>query len=77
MPTYVCPTCGREVTVDRREDARDRPFCSRRCRLIDLGRWFNEEYRISDPIETHPHHPPPPPGWPPDTVRDGPDATGG
>jgi len=25
-----------------------RPFCSRRCKLIDLGRWLNEEYRITE-----------------------------
>jgi hypothetical protein len=24
----------------------DYPFCSRRCRLIDLGRWLGEEYRL-------------------------------
>jgi endogenous inhibitor of DNA gyrase (YacG/DUF329 family) len=22
------------------------PFCSERCRLIDLGRWLNEDYRL-------------------------------
>ena len=26
------------------------PFCSRRCRLIDLGKWFNEEQKISEPL---------------------------
>ncbi len=25
-----------------------RPFCSQRCQQIDLGRWLNEEYRISE-----------------------------
>ena len=38
----ACPTCGDDV----RADQPDRPFCSRRCRLVDLGRWFNEEYAI-------------------------------
>jgi endogenous inhibitor of DNA gyrase (YacG/DUF329 family) len=47
--------------VDRREDARDRPFCSPRCRLIDLGKWFNEEYRVSDPIDPHTELPVSPP----------------
>lgn len=41
-----CPTCG-EVTT---EDAH-RPFCSPRCRLADLERWFQGEYSISRPIE--------------------------
>lgn len=35
-----CPTCGKpaEATV--------RPFCSKRCRDVDLSRWFGETYRI-------------------------------
>ena len=43
-----CPRCGRECEVD---DAKplppDFPFCSDRCRLSDLGKWFGEEYRVS------------------------------
>jgi endogenous inhibitor of DNA gyrase (YacG/DUF329 family) len=26
------------------------PFCSAQCKLLDLSRWFNEEYRISVPL---------------------------
>ena len=26
------------------------PFCSERCKMIDLGRWLGEEYRISEPL---------------------------
>lgn len=26
------------------------PFCSRRCKLVDLGKWFEEEHQISDPL---------------------------
>lgn len=26
------------------------PFCSSRCKMIDLGQWLNEEYRISEPL---------------------------
>ena len=37
-----CPTCGGEVA----RDAKSRPFCCRRCKLVDLGRWFNEEYAV-------------------------------
>ena len=36
-----CPICG-APPVDG-----FRPFCSRRCADIDLGRWFNESYRIA------------------------------
>ncbi|MDZ7640030.1 MAG: DNA gyrase inhibitor YacG [Bryobacterales bacterium] len=27
------------------------PFCSERCKLIDLGNWSSEEYRISEPVK--------------------------
>jgi uncharacterized protein len=35
-----CPICGKP------RDPRFRPFCSRRCRAVDLGRWFNQAYAI-------------------------------
>jgi endogenous inhibitor of DNA gyrase (YacG/DUF329 family) len=40
-----CPTCGKAVTWS--SAARWRPFCSERCRLIDLGEWLTEEKRIA------------------------------
>ena len=40
-----CPTCG--VAVQWSQQQRWRPFCSERCRLIDLGGWLNENHRIS------------------------------
>ena len=39
-----CPTCGQSVAWTA--TSRWRPFCSERCRLIDLGEWLNEERRI-------------------------------
>ena len=38
-----CPICGQPV---ERQDGPYRPFCSERCKLIDFGRWANEEYRV-------------------------------
>lgn len=38
-----CPRCGTEIVY---EGNPFRPFCSERCRLIDLGRWIAEDYRI-------------------------------
>ena len=38
-----CPTCQRELTW---ESAPFRPFCSERCRLIDLGAWLTEQRAI-------------------------------
>lgn len=40
-----CPKCKKEVVWN---DNIWRPFCSERCKMIDLGTWANEEYRISD-----------------------------
>jgi endogenous inhibitor of DNA gyrase (YacG/DUF329 family) len=41
-----CPTCRKQVA---RDDANARwPFCCERCRLVDLGRWLGEEYRVPD-----------------------------
>ncbi|MCA9691901.1 MAG: DNA gyrase inhibitor YacG [Nannocystaceae bacterium] len=44
-----CPTCGR-VIAGPREALPHRPFCSERCRLIDLRSWLDEEFRISTPL---------------------------
>lgn len=43
-PVVTCPTCGKEMEWDINN--RFRPFCSERCKLIDLGKWANEEYRV-------------------------------
>lgn len=40
-----CPHCGR-LTVYSLEN-NFRPFCSERCRLLDLGAWADETYRVS------------------------------
>jgi endogenous inhibitor of DNA gyrase (YacG/DUF329 family) len=50
MPTYECPICRTKLEVASPEGAPYRPFCSRRCKLVDLGRWLNEEYRISEEL---------------------------
>lgn len=39
-----CPRCGKPLAWDTSN--RYRPFCSERCKLIDLGAWANESYRI-------------------------------
>jgi uncharacterized protein len=48
--TVKCPNCRRAVLWTT--DNLFKPFCSERCKLIDLGEWANEEKRIpSDPID--------------------------
>ena len=41
-----CPSCGTLVTASDAEF----PFCSDRCRVIDLGKWASGAYRISSPV---------------------------
>lgn len=41
-----CPTCG-EIVSAKGEDF---PFCSDRCRKIDLGKWATGVYKISSPV---------------------------
>jgi endogenous inhibitor of DNA gyrase (YacG/DUF329 family) len=59
MHILICPTCGRRVKYKSRSEVPDRPFCSERCRLVDLGKWFNEEYRISSRADVPPATPEP------------------
>lgn len=42
-PEIKCPQCSKPTNW---QDNLDRPFCSDRCRLIDLGQWSDESYRI-------------------------------
>lgn len=39
----TCPTCKKPTTW---EENPWRPFCSERCKLIDLGKWAGEEFKI-------------------------------
>ncbi|MCC6368712.1 MAG: DNA gyrase inhibitor YacG [Bryobacterales bacterium] len=45
-----CPICKKEVPFG----APYMPFCSERCKLIDLGEWASEGYVISTPISSNP-----------------------
>ena len=47
IKTLRCPTC-RNIVLARGEDF---PFCSDRCRRIDLGKWASGDYKISSPIQ--------------------------
>lgn len=58
----TCPICGKRVDDVRASTSAHRPprpFCSTRCRQIDLGKWLNEDYRIPTdvaPEDTSPEH---------------------
>lgn len=44
MRTVSCPQCGKSVAWA--PNSPYRPFCSERCKLLDLGAWAEESYRI-------------------------------
>jgi endogenous inhibitor of DNA gyrase (YacG/DUF329 family) len=60
---HQCPICRRPTDSERDSDF---PFCSERCRLLDLGNWASERYVVSEPIfdedeeESGPHGSRPP-----------------
>ena len=45
----TCPTCGQRVKWTRSNP--DRPFCSERCKLIDLGAWADEQHSIPGDVD--------------------------
>jgi endogenous inhibitor of DNA gyrase (YacG/DUF329 family) len=44
-----CPICGH--AADARPQNKSLPFCSTRCKAIDLGKWLDEKYRVPAPEE--------------------------
>lgn len=54
--TVKCPQCG--TLVKWVPESRWRPFCSQRCRQIDLGAWASESYRV--PVDSPPDGEDPP-----------------
>ncbi len=49
-----CPVCGKPAVPQYR------PFCSRRCADVDLGRWLTGGYRLPGPPAEEDDDPPPP-----------------
>ena len=52
--TVRCPQCGGNSLWSNTNPFR--PFCSERCKLIDLGAWASESYRV--PVQDAPELPP-------------------
>jgi uncharacterized protein len=44
---HRCPICKTATDSDVHKEF---PFCSERCRLLDLGAWASEKYAVSDPV---------------------------
>jgi endogenous inhibitor of DNA gyrase (YacG/DUF329 family) len=41
-----CPVCSRAFEIATLDELPSFPFCSDRCRLVDLGRWIDEKYAV-------------------------------
>lgn len=56
-PRHTCPICGREAPPKPPGSADSSfPFCSPACKLVDLGRWLDGNYRVpGSPIESTLH----------------------
>lgn len=54
-----CPICKRDAVAERSQNE-FAPFCSKRCRTIDLGRWLDESYRIPAVEDDEDEESPPP-----------------
>lgn len=52
----ACPICGKPAKAEYR------PFCSRRCAQIDLGRWLSDSYVLPDDTPVEPEDLMQPPG---------------
>jgi endogenous inhibitor of DNA gyrase (YacG/DUF329 family) len=46
-PKVRCPTCKK---LGDWLAGKYGPFCSKRCKLVDLGKWLKEEHRLSEPL---------------------------
>ena len=49
---HICPICHKRIKLEsqeKNENQRFTPFCSERCKLIDLGVWLDSDYKIFSP----------------------------
>lgn len=53
---WHCPICKKPTDAETHSDF---PFCSERCRLLDLGNWASEHYVVSEPVIEEPAPDPP------------------
>lgn len=47
----TCPICRRALDAVEAQQGPYRPFCSQRCKTIDLGGWLDGRYKISRPVD--------------------------
>jgi hypothetical protein len=47
----TCPICKKELPAGAAAESRHFPFCTERCKLVDLYRWNEGQYAIVDPLD--------------------------
>ena len=52
MMRIACPICSKVLTIEKIDELPSFPFCSDRCRLVDLGRWIDGAYAIPGSAST-------------------------
>ncbi|MFH1744122.1 MAG: DNA gyrase inhibitor YacG [bacterium] len=62
MAEILCLVCGKALPEGERTPTF--PFCSGRCKMVDLGRWFDGAYGISEPLPQTPDEDLPPDSGP-------------
>ena len=50
MKKVRCPICEQPMDTQGPKEWPDWPFCSKRCKMVDLGRWLSGSYRIETPV---------------------------
>ena len=66
-----CPICSKTFEADQTALPPGFPFCSERCRLIDLGRWIDGDYAIPGrPVAADPNRPTGGDDAPPEPIED-------
>ncbi len=50
MNKIKCPNCDKELPRNALKDLPSFPFCCNKCKLIDLGQWFDEDYKIESTL---------------------------
>ena len=55
---YRCPVCHKIIKAPSQkatEEIKIFPFCSQRCRMIDLGAWLDGKYKVISELKSHEH----------------------
>ncbi len=51
LKSVDCPECGKALVFQKTHEHSFFPFCNKRCKLLDLARWFRGEYSFERPLD--------------------------